>query len=119
MAAASKTATLLGSITLIVSIAAFVVGSGPFSQALLMAALAIPLALVVFFLGASRLALATCYWAVTAFLPIALNRSMHLRVDYVLALLGIVGLMVTSGLYFQYRQCGRSRAAETGRSDAK
>jgi uncharacterized membrane protein len=114
VAAANKTATFLGSLTLIVSIAAFVTGSGPFSQALVMAALAIPLAVVVFLLGASRLALATLYWAVTAFLPITLNRSMHLSVDHLLLLLGVVGILATSGLYFHYLQCGRSRDAGIG-----
>jgi len=84
-----------------------------------MAMVAIPLAVFVFFLGASRLALATLYWAVTAFLPITLNRSMHLPVDFLLVSLGVVGVLVTAGLYFQYLQCGRSRDAEIGRSHAK
>lgn len=108
MAAADNTARFLGSITLIASITAFIVGSGPFTPGLVMAAVAIPLAVLIIFLGARRLALATLYWAVAAFMPVPLSRWTDFRVDYVLVFLGFVGILVTLGLYFHYMNARRS-----------
>lgn len=93
---------------LIVSITAFLVGSGPFSPGLVMAAAAIPLAVVTVSLGAWRLALAASYWAIAAFIPIPLSRATHLRVDYVLVILGAIGVLVMLGVYFRYRASKRS-----------
>ena len=107
MVATNRTATFLGSATLIAAITAFLIGSGPFSPGLAMAAAAVPLAVVTALLGAWRLALAALYWAITAFVPVLLSRATDVRVDYVLVFLGAIGVLILLGLYFHYRASRR------------
>ena len=56
----SKSATY---VALVLSLIAFIVGSGPFSPGLVLALVALPIAAITSFFGPWRLSLATIYWA--------------------------------------------------------
>ena len=97
----SKSAAILA---MIMALIAFLLGSAPFTPALVLGAAALPLAVACIFFGAWRLSTLAIYWATAAFLAVPLASSMAIRVDYVLATLGAVGVVLSTVLYGSYRQ---------------
>ncbi len=54
---------------------AFLLGSAPFTPALLLAAIAIPIGGLTHFLGSRRLSATTLYWAISSFLYFDYRRA--------------------------------------------
>ena len=84
------------------ALTAFVLGSAPFTPALVLAVLAIPIAFTCVFLGAWRTSAVALYWAVAALLAVPVARALHFRVDLAMSMLGVVGLTLSSILYASY-----------------
>ncbi len=93
---------LLVGIALIMAVVAFVLGSAPFTPALILALFAILLAVSCLFFGVWRLSIVTIYWAVAALTVIPLSRLTSLQVDESLILLGVAGVVFSSILYLDY-----------------
>jgi hypothetical protein len=91
-----------GSLALALSMMAFVLGTAPFTPAMALSVMALPLAVLSYYLGARNLAILTCYWITASFLVIPVSRTMHFRIDYLLVLFGIGGLVLTVILYVIY-----------------
>jgi hypothetical protein len=89
----------LGGVALALSMMAFVLGTAPFTPAMALSVIALPLAVLSYYLGARNLAFLTFYWITASFLIIPLSRTMHFRIDYLLVLFGLGGLVLTVVLY--------------------
>ena len=94
--------------SLVMAVTAFVLGSAPFTPALVLALIALPLAIGCSFLGVWRLATITVYWAIAAFLAVPMSRNLGIQEDFSLVILGVVGLVLSAFLYVDYL---RSRTA--------
>lgn len=92
---------------LIMALIAFVLGSAPFTPAIVLAVVALPLAIVCSFFGVWRLSIITAYWAAAAFLTHPVSRTSYIQVDMALLILAVVGIGLSLILYFGY---SRSRA---------
>ena len=85
------------------AVLAFVLGSAPFTPALALAVIALPVAIgCSFFFGVWRLSTITVYWSLAAFLAVPMSRNMGIRVDFSLVILGVVGLALSAFLYVSY-----------------
>jgi len=93
-----------GSFALTLALIAFVLGSAPFTPALALLLLALPLALLSGFMGAWRLAVVTLYFSTTIGFVVFLAGSLSFRIDYLLASLGIVGLVFSGALFYNYKR---------------
>ena len=100
----NKVGFTLGSIALVMSVAAFIFGSAAFAPALFLVLCAIPLALVVALLGSWRLSLISVYFGFAAWFVVPLSRQLHFRLDYLLVLLAILGVIIAAGLFYGYKQ---------------
>lgn len=80
---------------------AYILGSAPFTPALALLLLALPLALLSAFMGAWRLAVVTLYFATAICFIVFLAGSLSIRVDYLLAVLGIA---LGGALFYFYQQ---------------
>ena len=92
----------VASFALVMALVAFVLGSAPFTPALALAAVAIPIALSTLLLGMRRLSIVTIYWALAAFLSVPLSRWLLVRLDYMLVILAAVGIALSSMFLLQY-----------------
>ena len=99
MASVGTPTKFLASAALLMALTAFILGSAPFTPAIALAVVAIPIAAATFFLGMPRLSVTTMYWAVAAFSSVPLSRWLQIRVDYMLLILASVGVVVSSILY--------------------
>ena len=84
------------------AVLAFVLGSAPFTPALALAVIALPVAIGCSFFGVWRLSTITVYWSLAAFLAVPMSRNTGIRVDFFLAILGVVGLALSAFLYVSY-----------------
>jgi hypothetical protein len=89
-------------ISLVMAIIAFILGSAPFTPALILVAIAFPMALVTSFLGNWRVSIIAMYYSLAAIGAIPIAQSSGLRIDYILAIFGAIGLILGSTLYFIY-----------------
>jgi len=90
------------STALFFSLTAFVLGSAPFTPALVLAIVAVPVALATSFYGTWRLSAITIYWAIAAFSAVPLSNALPIYTDTALVLLGLAGLLLSGVLYFNY-----------------
>ncbi len=81
---------------------AFVLGSAPFTPALVLAVIALPLAITCAFFGVRRLSAITIYWATAALLAVPISPLLQLEVEVFLSSLGVVGLLFSAFLYYSY-----------------
>ena len=95
-------------VALAMAISGFFLGSAAFTPALVFTLFAIPLATFCFLSGVRRLSIVTLYWAIAALIAVPLAQSASLRVDYVLLVLGIAGLMLSLVLYLSYVHAQRN-----------
>jgi hypothetical protein len=102
MTSSGTFAKLIASAALVMAISAFMLGSAPFTPAMILAVVAIPLAVANIFLGMPRLSVSTLYWAVAAFMSVPLSGWLQIRIDHTLVALAIVGIAVSSSLYLHY-----------------
>ena len=102
MASVGTPTKLLASAALLMALTAFIFGSAPFTPAMALAVVAIPIAAATFFLGMPSLSVTTMYWAVAAFSSVPLSKWLQIRVDYMLLILAGAGVAVSSILYLLY-----------------
>jgi hypothetical protein len=95
-------ARILGGVALALSVTAFTLGTAPFTPAMVLSVIALPLAVLSYILEARRLALLAVYWITASFLVVPLSRTLQFRLDYLLVLLGISGLVLTTVIYVTY-----------------
>jgi hypothetical protein len=93
-----------GSLALILAVTAYILGSAPFTPALALLLLALPLALLSAFMGAWRLALLTLYFATAICFIVFFAGFLSIRLDYLLALLGVIGIALGGALFYFYQQ---------------
>ena len=93
-----------GALSLSLALIAFVLGSAPFTPALALLLLALPLALLSGFMGAWRLAVVSVYFSVAICFVVFLVGQPPFRVDHFLLLLGIVGIVLGGTLLYFYRR---------------
>ena len=98
-----KIATVFATINLIAALFVFAAGSAAFHGALFLTYFTIPAALLYAAFGSWRLSALAIYFSVCAWLSITLSKSVHVRIDYLLASFLAVGLVLGGGLYVQYR----------------
>jgi hypothetical protein len=91
-------------LALILSIIAFVLGSGPLSASLALLVIALPASLICLFLGPWRMSVTALYWAVAALAAVPLAYASAIRVDHMLAVLGFGGITVAAACFFSYWQ---------------
>lgn len=92
-----------GSVALVLSMIAFVLGIAPLTPAIFLTVITLPLAVLSYILGTRRLALLTTYWIAASFLTVPVSQALQFQIDYLLVFLGIGGLALTAILYFKYR----------------
>ena len=97
----------LGWLALIFALLAYTLGSAPFTPAMVLLLLALPLALVTGLMGAWRLALVTVYFSTAAWFVIPLAKGLAFRIDYLLALMGLIGIILGGSLVYFYRRTSR------------
>ena len=83
---------------------AFVLGSAPFTPALILAIIALTMAVGCSFFGVWRLSTITVYWAIAAFLAVPIAGSLPIGVAVSLVILGFVGLALSAFLYTNYER---------------
>ena len=101
---AEKIGLLLGVLALLLSLAAFILGSAPFTPAIMFIYVSVPAALIAYLLGASRLAIIAVYFSACACLVVPLSEVLPVRLDYLLALCFVIGCSLGVFLYANYRQ---------------
>lgn len=92
---------------LAMSLVAFVLGSAAFTPALLLAVVAVPLSLLCLYVGLWRSSVVTLYWSAAAWLALPMSRWLPMRIDWLLVMLGIVGLIIAGLCLRDYRRALR------------
>ncbi len=69
---------------------------------MILSVIALPPAILSYFLEARRLALLAVYWITASFLVVPVSRTLQFRIDYLLELLGISGLVLTAVAFVTY-----------------
>ena len=95
---------VVAGISLAMSVAAFALGSAPFTPALALIFLAVPLAVGSYWSGAWRVSALSLYFCLSALLTAAISRMFALRVDAVLLIQGIVGVLIAGFFLGGYRR---------------
>ena len=98
----SRISNSFAGIALALTMIAFVLGTAPFTPAMILAVIAIPIVITSLLLGAWRISLLAIYWAVAAFLTNPLAQKLSIGVDHVLIILGVGGLALSALCYFSY-----------------
>ena len=99
-----RISSILGSISAALALTSFILGSAPFTPALVLVFLAVPLALVSGLLGAWRLAAITVYFSIAAWIVVPISRELSFRIDYLLALTALLGAVIGGILYYGYKR---------------
>ncbi len=107
MRVTQRTTIFLASLALLMALLAFALGTAPFTPALVLAALAIPLASLTIVLGARRLSIVALYWAIAAILSLPLSRLLSVRIDNVLVAMTVIGIGVSTALLVDYLRSRR------------
>ena len=97
-----RIATSSAILAMVMAIIAFVLGSAPFTPAMILAVIALPVAITCLFLGAWRLSVITIYWVLAAFMTMPMARALPFYVDDVLIVLGVGGLALSALIFFGY-----------------
>jgi len=97
-----KVVDLLSSAVMLLSLATFLLGSGPYTPALLLVFVLIPLALFVTVKGAWRRGLLCLYFCGMALFGLKLTMLLHLQFDSVFFLILGVGGLLALLLLLQY-----------------
>lgn len=95
---------------LLFALLAFGPGAAPFTPALGLAYLALPLALVDLYLGYRRTALVTAYWAAAALVAEPVAIRFLIRFDHSLLLLAAVGAAISGACLWHYARRARGPA---------
>ena len=97
-----KLISTLGAIGLVMALLAFVLGSAPFTPAVLLTFISFPLAMLTALLGAWRLSIVTLYFSMLAWMTVPIAQELSVRIDYFLVIVGLVGLIIAGSLYYDY-----------------
>lgn len=107
MALRRSSAALAAAIALVLALLAFALGSAPFTPALLLTAIALPLAALAAWLGAWRQAVLALYFSCAAWAGVPLAQKLSVRIDYSLLFLAFLGLVGALVLYCGYEYSRR------------
>ena len=94
----------LGSIALVLALLSFILGSAPFTPAMVLVFVSVPLALVSGYLGSWRLAVITIYFSITSLSVIPISKELSLRIDFLLILMGVAGAIIGGALFYEYKR---------------
>ena len=89
-------------VSLIMGVVAFVLGSAPFTPALMLAVVALPIVVVTIFQGAWRVSVMAAYYSVAALYTVPTADFIGLYVDKTLLILGVFGVVVGIVLFVEY-----------------
>jgi hypothetical protein len=89
-------------IALLLALIAFMFGSAPFTPALVLALIALPVAALGLYLGASRISLLAFFWSISALLAGPLTNALKIRIDVMLVILGACGVVLATAFLFHY-----------------
>ena len=98
----NRASVWIAAIALILSIVAFVLGSAPFTAAVVLTYLSIPLALLAFILGAWRIPVLAAYFGAMAWLTVPVAKSLSVYVSQMLILSAVFGCVLGVVLYANY-----------------
>ncbi len=104
MRKANRVSKFTVGVALAMALIAFVLGSAPFTPAIVLAFVALPLAIACSFFGVWRLSAITVYWAIAAFLASPVSRILPFRDDVSLVVLAVGGLALSAFLNISYRR---------------
>ena len=104
MTNANRPPVTVASIALFLSLVAFLLGSAPFTPALVLSVAGLPMALYGLYRGAWRRSILALYWATAALLAVPLADVLRFRVDMVLSILGGCGLILAAAFWVNYRR---------------
>ena len=94
----------LGSIALVMAMLSFILGSAPFTPAMALVFLSIPLAIVSGFLGSWRLAITAIYFSLASWSVIPISKELSFGIDNLLVLMGVIGTVIAGFLFYGYRR---------------
>lgn len=109
MRKANRVSKFTVGVALIMALVAFVLGSAPFTPALVLAIIALPVAIGCSFFGVWRLSVITVYWALAALIAVPIADFLPFGVDVSLMFLGIAGLALSALLYTDYERSKPAR----------
>jgi hypothetical protein len=110
MAKPRRAGKVLGSISLMMALISFGVGFAPFTPAMILTVVSIPLAIVSWVLGAFRLGIASLYFGCAAWMPFILPTGGPIRHDYLIAVLGVMGIVISGILFRGYLRTSLDRS---------
>ena len=93
---------VVAGVSLIMSVVAFALGSAPFTPALALVVLAVPLAVGASWFGAWRVSVLSLYFCLSALITAPASRVLPLRVDSVLLFQGVVGVSIAGLFLYGY-----------------
>ena len=96
--------SILSSLAVVLSLVSFVLGSAPFTPAMLLVLVAAPLALVSALLGAWRRAIITVYFSMATWFVLPISRELFFRIDYLLVFMALIGAVIGGILYYDYKR---------------
>ena len=103
-----RNANLISKLTvglaLIMALVAFVLGSAPFTPALVLAVISLPMAIICLFFGVWRLSTIAIYWAIAAILAVPMGEFLPFGIDGMLVIFGIAGAVLSAFLYKSFVQ---------------
>ena len=94
----------LGSIALVMAMLSFVLSSAPFTPAIALVVLSVPLALFAGLLGSWRLAVVTIYFSIASLFVVPISSELSFRIDYLLVLMGVVGAVIGVVLFYEHKR---------------
>ena len=102
MTAPGPVTKIAASIAVALAVISFVLGSAPFTPALALGAVVLPMALITLVRGMSRTSLVAIYWTLASLFSAPFSKWFLLRIDYVLAVFTIVGVSASFFLLYRY-----------------
>lgn len=101
---AEKFGLLLGGFALLLSLIAYILGSAPFTPAILLTYVSVPAAFLAYLMGVSRLPILAVYFGALAWSVVPLSDALPIRLDYLLILCFVLGCIFAVFLYANYRR---------------
>lgn len=104
MATSTRVSVFIAAISLALALTAFVLGSAPFTPALSLAFLAMPIGALGLHLGAARTSCLAFFWSFAALLTTPLANVLGIRFDVILVIFAAFGVLLAVTLFFHYHR---------------
>jgi len=99
--------SVLGFIATTMALLSFILGSAPFTPAMLLVFPAVLLATVAALFGSWRLDVITVYFSTASWFVVPMVDELAFRIDYLLLLLGAFGAAMGAALFYGYKRAIR------------